>query len=617
MLVKIMENKIQTKTEKHDISPAKSSDFWEEIGFHRPLGGFMYNYILGFVGLVFGVVVGGLLISLLYPYPESKGYRDLAHIVFIWALPFIDFGVAFGIERFIGEYRIKNQAKMLEFIRFFVWYNLFSSLFKTTLFSILTFTSIRNGNLAYLSWNLLLLAIQNYPGILYLLRSCMAGLQHYHKANLLNLIGSEIFDKVFLLIFIFMWRNIGNQNPTLGELLTMSFGTTFAYYMHDFFMFIVQILVIKPILKNMDIPLKSFFRTQISKDTIKIAIKSGVSVSLVSIIAQITTYLITMLYVDNITNYTTISVLSSSAMSFINFIDYFGKIDLTPSFSESYQNQKKNLSIFYIAQIWKYWGYVNGSMMFTFVAFLNILAQTILSIPGLENYSLIGYFLLPCWIYKFFLPLAEQGDTLIVGAMRLKIFQILRIFEEFVKIIWLSVIVFALKWQDNGILAIAYLLIFAVAIPQWIKTLIVWIYIKNHLLDYRIPIWQSFVAPFLSGLIVYGLISIMLQNVFPILSDSLGTLFAGIIMIVFTLLVFPTIIFPFFYGLFGGWDDFGLKVYKKSVLISGPSKIFYKNAMRCTQWAAQHSFLMNKFPIPHHEAELEIQELMQLKHKQN
>lgn len=588
----------------------KSENAWEEIGFHKQLGGYMYNYILGFLGLIFGVVVGGMLISLLYPYPESKGYRDLAGMVFIWAMPFLDFGVAFGIERFIGEWRVKNLGKMLEYIRFFMWYQLFSSLLKTTLFSLWTFFIIRSGNLAYLSWNLLFLAIKFYPGVLNTLRSCLVGLQHYHKASLLNTLGSEIMDKVFLLILIFWWRQIGNENPALGELLTMSFGTTFAYYMRDFFMFGLQIYVIKPILRDMGIPLGSLFRPEFSRDTVITTLKSGLSVSIIGIIAQLNTYVIILMYVDNIMNYTTLSVLSSTGLSFINFIDYFGKIDLTAPFSEAYRNDKHHLARFYIAQIWKYWGYVNGAMLFTFLAFLNVLAETILAIPGLENYALLGYFLLPAWIYKFFLPLAEQGDTVLVSAMRLKIFQLFRIIEEGTKLIWIFLMFFAFHWQNLGLVAVAFILIFAGAVPQWLKDIIVWIYIKRKLINYEIPIWQTFVAPFGAGILVYLIVTYLLDTVFPLLTSVLSVLYAGIIMIVFTLIVFPPMVFPFFYGLFGGWDDFGLSIFEKSSHMAGPSKFFFRPGAILTQWAAKFSPLTNRFPIPNTDAEKEINALM-------
>ena len=596
-------------------SPAgsKKEDLWDQIGFHRPLGGFMFNYVIGFIEIIFGVVVGGLLISILYPYPESKGYRDLAGMVFIWTMPLFDIGTAYGLERFIGEYRVKDASKMVQYIQFFCWYLLFSSLLKTTVFSIWTFTVISRGNLAYLDWNILLLAIQQYPGILYLLRSVMAGLQQYHVANTLNALGSDVFDKVFLLIFIFMWRNIGNQNPAIGELMTMAFGTTFAYYMRDFFMFGVQVTIIRSMLRKLGIPLRALFQPHFSKDVVKTAFRTGFLVSIPGIIAQVVAYSMTMMYVNAISQFTTLSVLSSSASGFVAFIDYFGKIDLTAPFSEAYRNQKWQLSTFYIAQGWKYWSYINGSMVIIFAAFLGVLAQAILAIPGLENYAFIGVFLLPALIQKFFQPIAEQGDMILVGTLRFKIFQAFRIFEESFKLAWVAMILYWFRWQSGNMSSIAFLFVLAVSVPQWIKTTLVWIYIKKKILPYTIPIWQALVAPLVSGAIIYGLITLYLTYVHALYVPIVGSLVAGMITIVFILVLFPTSIFPFFYALLGGWDDFGLETYQKAVAMAGPSKFFYRNASRITTWAARHSPLTNRFPIPHAAAVEEITALMEMK----
>jgi hypothetical protein len=83
--------------------------------------------------------------------------------------------------------------------------------------------------------------------------------------------------------------------------------------------------------------------------------------------------------------------------------------------------------------------------------------------------------------------------------------------------------------------------------------------------------------------------------------------------IVVILVLFPTIVFPFFYGLLGGWDTFGLETYQKSVAMAGPSRFFYRNASRVTAWAARHSPLTNRFPIPHAEALDEIRDLASMK----
>jgi hypothetical protein len=600
---------------KKESSSNSHEDLWEEIGFHRQIGGYMYSYVLGFIGLIFGVVVAGFLISYLYPFPESKGYRDLAGNIFIWVGPIIDFGLAYGLERFIGQWRVKDQEKMLEYIRFFMWYQLISSTLKTTIFSIWTIFVIRNGNLAYLSWNLLFLAMKHYPGVLNTLKSVMAGLQHYHKASLLNTIGSEIMDKLFLLIMIGWWRSYGTANPNLGELMTMAFGTTFIYYMRDFFMFGLQIYVIRPILKNIGIPLKSLFYPIFSKDTIITTLRSGLSVSFINILATLNTYLIIMLYVGNIVNYTTFSVLSSTGLSFIAFIDYFGKIDVAAPVSEAYLNAKFELARYYIAQVWKYWGYVTGSMLFAFLAFLNILAETILAIPGLQNYALIGTFLLPAWIYKTFLPIAEQGDTILVSSMKLKSFQIIRLVEEGLRIVWILIIFYIFRWQSYGIQAVAFCLIFSTAVPQWIKDIIVWIYINKKVISFKIPIWQAIIAPIGSGIGIYFLITIFLHVGFPYLTSWFGPLIGGIIVIVLTLIIVPPIVFPFFYGLFGGWDEYGLQIYEKSVQLAGPSKPFYFIAAKLTRLLSKISPLTNKFKIPHESALIEMKELMEMKRK--
>jgi len=380
-------------------------------------------------------------------------------------------------------------------------------------------------------------------------------------------------------------------------------------------MFIIQMIVLKPMFTKMNLNLIEIFRPSFSRETIITTLKSGLSVSVIGILATVNSYFIVMLFAGNIMNYTTFSVLLSTALSFINFIDYFGKIDLTAPFSEAYQNGKLELSKFYIAQNWKYWGYVNGSMMCTFLAFLPVLAETVLAIPGLGNYGMIGLFLLPSWIQKFFLPIAEQGDTIIVCAKKLKQYQVIRLFEEGIKVLWIVVIFFVFQWQNTSPALIGFIMVFATVLPQWIKSVISWIYIKKQIINYTIPIWQALVAPFLSAAVVYGIVSLILQTIFPILSQNFGPLIGGVIIIVSTLVIFPPIVFPFCYGVFGGWDNFGIKIYEKSVNLAGPSKPFYRISARLTRWAAKISPLTNKFAIPHDLAEQEIQVLMSIKHK--
>ena len=97
------------------------------------------------------------------------------------------------------------------------------------------------------------------------------------------------------------------------------------------------------------------------------------------------------------------------------------------------------------------------------------------------------------------------------------------------------------------------------------------------------------------------------------MQDALGPLIAGIILIVVTLVFIPPMLFPLIYGFFGGWDEYGLNIFEKSSHLAGPSKILFRPAAILTRWASNHSFIMNKFPIPYENAIIEMKELMEMK----
>ncbi len=68
------------------------------------------------------------------------------------------------------------------------------------------------------------------------------------------------------------------------------------------------------------------------------------------------------------------------------------------------------------------------------------------------------------------------------------------------------------------------------------------------------------------------------------------------------------------YGVFGGWDDHTISVFKEAVEISGPSKFIFNPILKVTLFLGLRSKLHGKFPIPFEEAVKEAAELMQIRH---
>ena len=147
---------------------------WEDIGFHRPLGNFFYGIFIAIFTGIIGLVFLNLMVTILYPYPEIQGYNGIAGSIFSIIFMVFDTGTAFGIERFIAEWRVKDPKRMLHYIQFYIWYQMMTGIVQVLIISILIFGFMRFQSLAYLSWIFLIICQKQWPGMLGIFRSVLA-----------------------------------------------------------------------------------------------------------------------------------------------------------------------------------------------------------------------------------------------------------------------------------------------------------------------------------------------------------------------------------------------------------------------------------------------------------
>jgi hypothetical protein len=86
---------------------------WEDIGFQRPLGNFLYGYMITIATAIIGIVLVSFVYQYLWPYPQIQGYNGIAGGVFAIVYQLFDVGTAFGIVRFIAEWRIRQVLHMV------------------------------------------------------------------------------------------------------------------------------------------------------------------------------------------------------------------------------------------------------------------------------------------------------------------------------------------------------------------------------------------------------------------------------------------------------------------------------------------------------------------------
>nr|MDO8116124.1 hypothetical protein [Candidatus Sigynarchaeota archaeon] len=102
------------------VQVGEDKDLWDKIGFHRPLGGFWYRLILELGIILIPILFVSFWLTVLYPYPESLGYSTAFSGLFVLVFTAFDIGTANTLNRFVADSAIKNPAKMVQYIQYFI-----------------------------------------------------------------------------------------------------------------------------------------------------------------------------------------------------------------------------------------------------------------------------------------------------------------------------------------------------------------------------------------------------------------------------------------------------------------------------------------------------------------
>lgn len=589
-------------------------DPWEEIGFARPLGGQFYSLIF----MLFTIIASLLLVSLIYkylfPYPEIQGYNSIAGGFFAIVYTAFDFGTAFGIERFIAEHRVKNPNKMLEYIRFYIWYQMFTGLIQVLGISLFLLFYIRNsGNLAYLTWVFLIICQKQWPGMLGTFSSILNGLQKYNKSRILSFLHSDIIQNITNLMFILIGRWYGSMHPAIGDLMGGVFGYAIGSYIDDFFAMFLAGWYFNKEMKPFGITFRDAWSHEIGKDVIKQCLWFGIQTSIVPIIDTFTGTTMLLMYYHAIPQYAAYKAIFSIASGLAGAIN-LGDFSLTPALAESYMNGKKELSKFYITNSLKWNGFFMMLLVLVIATIIPVVLPAILQLPGLENYQSAIIFIPWLLIHNMFRPYIDILNPILVGTLHIGFYSFLRVSEEGFQVLFVWLFCYVFKLQELGPIGIAIIFGWEHFFPRLIKMVIGFIFVQKRIFKIKINWMSTYVIPLLSAspVVLYALIWKFFM--FPFLLSTIGPIFSAII----TLLIVLFIIVPFIFlpltGYLGGWDDFQMKTFEKAVKLSGPSKFIIKPFYRMVERGVKaNPKRHNRFRIPWEVAEREIMELQIMK----
>jgi len=589
------------------IDSMSKNKLWDEIGFHRPLAGFWHNLIYQIGVLIIPALVFSYLLKVLYPFPESQGYKDAFTGIFVLIFRVFDLGTSSTISRFIADENIKNPGKMVQYIQYFIWYQAVTGLLQISAISVWALFYAPNTELAYGIWIMLVCITKQYPGFPGVFKGVLNALQMFNKKNTIEFVqgeGIQIFTEIG---FVLLGKWYGSVNPAIGPILGIAIGATFGLYLDDVIASFIAAYFLAKSLEDYGITFKRLFMIEFDMDLVKQCLFFGVKMGLPGVIFASTQMISLALSLQYIPQYTTFIALKGMAIKLVATTDRLVYQNFTPLYTEAYQNGKKKLCQYYNAHAYRFY-MINTGFAVSIMLILIAMFEQIFRGVGLDRYLLTLPFLIPALIYRAFRPYEKYPSNILVAAHRPNQLLLINVSVELLKMLawYLTIVVF--KVYSLGIGGVIYTLVLTEFPVKVLKVIISNLYIHKTIFKMEFMRWQTFGVPIIATAVLYSVFS----GFKTLVLDKLWAWsFWGTIIIAVLFLII--LVFSFYFPLtvlLGGWDDNSVRDLRMAVKMSGPSKVLTIPMTYLVFKTVKISKLHNKYKYDESEAFKELKELI-------
>lgn len=549
---------------------------WEEVGFHRPLAGFIYITSLGLVLLLpllaFKVYV---LPHTLVPWPQVVGFWELTVRWFevFWLV--FDLGTGIAAVRYFSTLRVSNPREGFEYFQFYIWWQFFSGTVQVALIAWLAATYFPDTALAHMGYYFIAHAIIQFPGFLRVFGLFFRATQRLDYEQGLTLVAT-LGPLVFQSVAVLALRRWGAGLPGIGEPIGAVLGLGVGLYLTEWSIFLIGLGLYKQLgysLKPLFLP---FFDGQIARR----ALSFGARLTFGALTVPLGHFAQTALIATFLINYGEVNANWAIAFVFTSAYGmlYTGLYDgLMPAMAQAYAQGYMTLVRYYIAQAFRY-----GMWFSVFIlASLGAVADRVIVGALGEQYTRAAQLAIPLLIWGALQWPAWAADRTLEAVGRPALRSWLTLGEQVVRLGLM--VVLARPLQIWGLL-VAYL----VALP--LKSIVAWLVIMRKVTRARLYLWQTFAAPLLAGALLYAFLRALGSWFWePTLASSAWLLVVALIP------TFP--LYGFLTAIAGGWDRGTLAELCRTVAMSGPAYPFAWLLYQGVRFGARLSPLHGRYPL--------------------
>ncbi|MBC7265134.1 MAG: hypothetical protein H5T64_12380 [Chloroflexi bacterium] len=562
---------------------------WDEVGFHRPLGGFLVALMLGLVLFIPLIIYQNLILpAYILPSAQALGIwgRVTQFFNLLWML--FDMGTSAAFIKFFAQYRVHDPRRAIQYGQVFVWWQALSGAFQVALVTAIAGTLLPRTTYALYAWSTIIHTMIQIPGFYQVMRHGLMALQRFDYAQMLDIGLYALFPMVTQPVLVTLMVAWGKAHPVFDMPMGGVLGLGIAAYASEVLTFLLGLWLYRRLGYNA----RLLFLAHFDWETVKNAFRFGAFEMLGSVawaVGQSVEILITQM---RLVNYAEVWGNWTIAQNFIFAYQVLQTLysNLMPSISEAISHARQALSQYYSAMAYKWGGLISA---FIGAVLLAVADRFILGASGPEFVRAAAY-AVPLILWGAIQYPSWVGDNVQLAANRPYLKAILVGGEQLVRI----VLAFALleRYQINALI-IAY---FVGLLSKDIAA-----YFINHHLCFRqrFYVWQSLVAPLLAGAAHYAVLRWVTGWIWQ--RDQVTSV------LIFFIGILPSYpLFAFFYGLFGGWDDEALVELQRSADLSALIRPFAWLFWAATALGARLSPLHGRFPIDIRPAALEEARLL-------
>lgn len=565
---------------------------WEVIGFHRPLSGFFYNYLLSLLVMIPFNFVFMFYIerNFVNPFLEARGaWAAVTQFMgFFFAL--LDLGTGQAMVKYFAEYRVREPQRAITYAQFFIWFHALAGVLSIAILGIAAAYFMPETSVAFLTWFVILHTLIQFPGFIAIFLNLFRALQRFDYAQLMVVLTYVMTPVIQMAGAIFM-RHWGLTHPVFGEGMGVVFGFALggvaanlvmggfcAYFYH-----------------KMGFRLSTIFLAHFDRDTVKRSLVYGAKLTAGNMLSAASWGLLPVIMLALIPNFLELNEIwiltFTLTYSYIETGAYMF-VTLMPTISESYSHQALDLTRRYLDQGLR-WGLIIGTMLGgAFIAFSDIFVVGLLPPQFLRAAGVMG--LMHVWrLFDFSTRLPDQ---VFQAVGRTGLFTVTVAVEHLGRIVlaWLLI-------SRYGFYGVFY----AFTLSSLAKTLVAWPALAYLVVRPAISVWQTLINPALSALANYLILEAFATRAWSGPGHTGNSWF-----VVLACLFASLPIYMFVSGLLG-WDRRALEEFRDAAeLVPWPFGAIARMAHWVVEIGSSLSPLADQFPGKlGHEAVREAQRL--------